>query len=242
MPPSSRPCSRTCRCRDHASGSCQTGWTSSDGDRLVSRDAGLTHRITHQIGKNEVLLLSVGRLEANKGFTDLADALAGLQSPTAMAMGRGRRRPDARGARAPDRRTGAERAHHSCRSNRRCGTARVVRGGRPVRAPDPIRGQLARHAGGDAARTACGGDTCRRPARQGDPRPDRMAGAALGSRGARRGALGGHRRAHALARHGPRRARTARAALRLACDSGDVSNCTNCSRFVLDRLRTNWIS
>jgi glycosyltransferase involved in cell wall biosynthesis len=53
-----------------------------DGDRFISRDAGLTHRITHHIGKNEVLLLSVGRLEANKGFTDLADALAGLQSPT----------------------------------------------------------------------------------------------------------------------------------------------------------------
>ena len=55
----------------------------SDGDRLVSRDAGLARRITHRIGKDEVLLLSVGRLEANKGFADLADALAGLQSPTA---------------------------------------------------------------------------------------------------------------------------------------------------------------
>lgn len=55
----------------------------SDGDRFVSHDAGLTHRITHHIGTNEVLLLSVGRLEANKGFTDLADALAGMQSSTA---------------------------------------------------------------------------------------------------------------------------------------------------------------
>src|SRR5262249_7420101 len=49
-----------------------------DGDRLVSRDAGLMQRITHRVGKDDVLLLSVGRLEANKGFTDLADALAGL--------------------------------------------------------------------------------------------------------------------------------------------------------------------
>jgi glycogen synthase len=54
-----------------------------DGDRLVSHEGGLTQRIKHHVGKGEVLLLSVGRLEANKGFTDLADALAGLQLPTA---------------------------------------------------------------------------------------------------------------------------------------------------------------
>src|SRR5262245_30892403 len=53
-----------------------------DGDRLVAHEGGLTQRIKHHVGKGEVLLLSVGRLEANKGFTDLADALAGLQLPT----------------------------------------------------------------------------------------------------------------------------------------------------------------
>ena len=156
----------------------------ADGDRFVSREAGLTHRITHHIGKNEVLLLSVGRLEANKGFTDLADALAGLQSPTAwrwVVVGDGPMRA------ALERRI-AERglSGRTILAGRTddARTARVVRGGRPVRAPDPIRGQLARHAGGDAARTAGGRDTRRGPARQGDPRPDRMAGAALGSRGA----------------------------------------------------------
>jgi glycogen synthase len=54
-----------------------------DGDRLVSREAGIMQRIKHHVGKDDVLLLSVGRLEANKGFTDLADALAGLQLSTA---------------------------------------------------------------------------------------------------------------------------------------------------------------
>jgi glycosyltransferase involved in cell wall biosynthesis len=49
------------------------------GDRFVSREAGLTQRATHHIGADDLLLLSVGRLEANKGFIDLVEALSQLQ-------------------------------------------------------------------------------------------------------------------------------------------------------------------
>jgi glycosyltransferase involved in cell wall biosynthesis len=47
-----------------------------EGDRLVDPAAGRTIRAEHGIAGDEPLLLSVGRVEANKGFADLADALA----------------------------------------------------------------------------------------------------------------------------------------------------------------------
>jgi glycogen(starch) synthase len=47
-----------------------------DGDRLVDPAAGHAIRLRHGIASDEPLLLSVGRVEANKGFADLADALA----------------------------------------------------------------------------------------------------------------------------------------------------------------------
>ena len=52
-----------------------------DLDRIV--DAGRRHgvRAAAGIADDETVLLSVGRLEANKGFADLAEALAGLDSP-----------------------------------------------------------------------------------------------------------------------------------------------------------------
>jgi glycogen synthase len=49
-----------------------------DGDRLVRPAAGTALRQQHRIAANEVLLVSVGRLEANKGFVDLIDALSAV--------------------------------------------------------------------------------------------------------------------------------------------------------------------
>jgi len=49
-----------------------------DLDRLVDSSRRQAVRGAAGIAENENLLLSVGRLEANKGFTDLAEALAGL--------------------------------------------------------------------------------------------------------------------------------------------------------------------
>jgi glycosyltransferase involved in cell wall biosynthesis len=46
-----------------------------DGLRFVSSDAGRALRARHGIGVGALVLLSVGRLEANKGFADLARAL-----------------------------------------------------------------------------------------------------------------------------------------------------------------------
>lgn len=53
----------------------------ADLDRLVDPAAGQACRRAHGIG-GETLLLSVGRLESNKGFVDLAEALARLQTST----------------------------------------------------------------------------------------------------------------------------------------------------------------
>jgi glycogen synthase len=46
-----------------------------DGDRLVRPEVGAALRQQHGIAVNDLLLVSVGRLEANKGFADLIDAL-----------------------------------------------------------------------------------------------------------------------------------------------------------------------
>lgn len=47
-----------------------------DGDRLVDPLAGQALRAQHGMGANDAVLLSVGRIEANKGFLDLAEALS----------------------------------------------------------------------------------------------------------------------------------------------------------------------
>ena len=52
----------------------------ADSDPMVRPAAGVAIRQQHRIGDNEVLLVSVGRLEANKGFADLIDALASLDA------------------------------------------------------------------------------------------------------------------------------------------------------------------
>jgi glycogen synthase len=49
-----------------------------EGDRLVRPDAGAALRRQHGIVGGDALLVSVGRLETNKGFADLIDALATL--------------------------------------------------------------------------------------------------------------------------------------------------------------------
>jgi glycogen(starch) synthase len=50
----------------------------ADGDRFVRPEAGVEMRRRHDVPDERALLLSVGRLEANKGFGDLVEALAGL--------------------------------------------------------------------------------------------------------------------------------------------------------------------
>ena len=49
-----------------------------DGNRLVRPEAGAALRRQHGVAIDDVLLVSVGRLEANKGFADLIDALGAI--------------------------------------------------------------------------------------------------------------------------------------------------------------------
>ena len=51
-----------------------------EGDRLVRPDAGVALRRQHAIDGDDPLLVSAGRLEVNKGFADLIDALATLSA------------------------------------------------------------------------------------------------------------------------------------------------------------------
>jgi glycogen synthase len=53
----------------------------SDERDLVSRDAGRALRAKHRIEPDAVVLVSVGRIEANKGFGDMAQALARIRRP-----------------------------------------------------------------------------------------------------------------------------------------------------------------
>lgn len=50
----------------------------ADSEQLVSPNAGLALRARHGLVPDDIVMLSVGRLEANKGFADLVDALARL--------------------------------------------------------------------------------------------------------------------------------------------------------------------
>ena len=106
-----------------------------------------------------LVLLSVGRLEENKGFHVLAAALAALRDHSpAIAAGRWRwvlvGDGPFRAARSSHRRRAGSTAARCCRPRRR--PRRCTPGTRPraVRAPDALRGQLAGHARGDGARPA----------------------------------------------------------------------------------------
>ena len=183
-----------------------TRWpTAADGAR-VRRAAG--------IGDDETVLLSVGRLEENKGFHVLAAALGALRDHAhgdrrrALALGDRRRRPvpRPRSTRAIAAAGIAERTLLAGRLDDR-DAARVVRGGDAVRAPDAVRRQLARHARSHGAPARRRRHDRRRAARQGRAGPQRLAGAAwrrLRARGAISGALGPDVDLPALGRHGRR--------------------------------------
>ena len=92
-------------------------------------------------------------------------------SNAALAMGAGGRRPGApEPLEATVERLRIRRPGAPGRTRRRPHAARLVRGGRPLRAPDALRRQLAGHARGDAAPPARGRHARRRPARQGAAR------------------------------------------------------------------------
>ena len=122
------------------------------------------------------VLLSVGRLEENKGFHVLAAALGALRdhAPVIAAgrwrwviVGDGPYRGRLDAGDCGGRRC---RAHAAGRSPRRCDAARVVRSGDAVRAPDALRRQLAGHARSDGAPSRRGRHQRRRAARQGRDR------------------------------------------------------------------------
>ena len=138
----------------------------------------------------ELVLLSVGRLEAYKGFGDVQEALARLQARAALPA---RWRWVVAGAGALP---AADRVPRGARggAGARAGgaAARAVRARRPVRARDALRGLEPRHAGGDGARRRRGRDARGRHPRQDHRRPDgtpgragRRAGAGGRDRGAR---------------------------------------------------------
>ena len=152
------------------------------------------------LAAGERLLLSVGRLEENKGFHVLAAALARADGARRrrrrLALGAGRRRPVSPAHRRRDRRRRARRRASTWPdASAESELAGVVRGRRRVRAPDALRRQLARDARGDGARQAGRRDARRRPARQGAAGRDRLAGRARRRAGARRSARGIARRA-----------------------------------------------
>ena len=124
------------------------------------------------IADDEIVLLSVGRLEENKGFHVLAarSARCAITAPVIAAgrwrwvlvgdgpyRGRLTRRDSRLGllGDTPDR------------APRRSDAARVVRGGRTLRPSDAVRGQLAGHARSHGASPRGRRDQRRRPARQG---------------------------------------------------------------------------
>ena len=130
------------------------------------------------------VLLSVGRLEDNKGFDVLAAALARAARPGSalsatgwrwVIVGAGPFRRELERAVDAHR---PRRARDLRRTRDRRRPARVVRSGVGVRPSDALRGQLARDARGDGAPPAGRRRDRRRPARQGPARRERLAGGA----------------------------------------------------------------
>ena len=128
------------------------------------------------------LLLSVGRLEDNKGFDVLGVRAAArhrerpVRSPRRpwrwVIVGGGPFKADLERAVA-DHGIGAHALFAGKR--RRRGAARVVRSGDVVRPSDTLRGQLARHPRGHGASQGRRGDARGRAARQGQARRERLA-------------------------------------------------------------------
>jgi glycosyltransferase involved in cell wall biosynthesis len=107
-----------------------------DRPDAAPRAKGLRERIGLQPG--DLLLVSVGRLEANKGFDVLVRALASLARqqalPGTLAVGARRRRTDAGRARRPDWISRPPRPYGSLRPCRWRRTAWLVRSGHALRA------------------------------------------------------------------------------------------------------------
>ena len=163
-------------------------------DALASPADGAAIRAAAGIRPDERVLLSVGRLEHNKGFHVLAAALAALRTQSGRVAHGGWRWVivgDGPHRARLERRTTAL-ALHGARHVR--GTAagprpaRLVRSRRSVRAPDAVRGQFARHARGHGAPAGVRRHRCGRAARQGGRRCERMGRAAGRPGRARRGA------------------------------------------------------
>ena len=143
--------------------------------------AGRAQSLRGELGlqPNDVLLLSVGRLEENKGFDVLIRALATLVQQNALParwkwvlVGDGPRRAHL------EREIASAGLDGKCPrdgARERDGPARLVRSGDVVRPPDPLRRQLHRHTRGHGASAAGCREPCRRVTGQGHPRRDRLA-------------------------------------------------------------------
>ena len=155
--PSSRSCGSTSTCRPNASASSRTRSTCAGSIASPTPGDGARVRLAAGIGRDDVVLLSVGRLEENKGFHHLAAALGALAAHGGrLPEGRWRwvvigegpfRRTAGRGHPRGESRHGGD----ARRARRGQGAARVVRGRNALRPPHALRGQLARHARGHGA-------------------------------------------------------------------------------------------
>ena len=126
-------------------GACDALATQADGQR-VRGAAGLD--------RNQMVLLSVGRLERNKGFHHLADALARWRERADwhwVIAGTG---PFRRTIEEAIRRAGIERRVTWARPSRGWRPPRVVRGRRPVCPSDCLRREFPGHARGHDASAA----------------------------------------------------------------------------------------
>ena len=145
------------------------------------------------------LFLSVGRLEAYKGFDDVLarprPAARRQELPAALGLGGGGRRARPRAALAARDARAPREATCACAGRVDEGAAaRPLRARGRLRARDALRGIEPGHPGGDGPRPARGGDPRRRDPGQGGGRRDRPA------RGARRRGRPGPRPRRLLAR------------------------------------------
>ena len=103
-----------------------------------------------------------------------AERALGPSRARTMALGHRRRRTFSRAAREGSQRRRAHAERHPCGTAGGSRAARVVRGGGPLRPPDAVRRQLARHPRGHGAPSRLRRNQRRRPARQSEERHQRL--------------------------------------------------------------------
>ena len=161
--PTSRSSRRSCGISSRQRVRCgrsRTASISSRPERWPVRPTGCSRDNATGSAPGELVFVSVGRLEFNKGFDLLPAALARASAPGStlaatgwrwVVVGGGPYRAEIeRAGRRPSPRI----ARDLRRSHERTRSPRVVRSGERVRPPDALRRQLARDAGSHGASTA----------------------------------------------------------------------------------------